>query len=190
MRLFVAVPLDAALRRAAERVRGEILRLCPEAARGIKWVEPHNLHFTLKFLGEVPEANLGHVGAALERLRDSGACDIYIEGIGAFPNPRTARVIWAGVSDGADRLTALAARAEDALAEAGFPREARAFSPHLTLGRVRDQGRLPTLKTALEAVGSANFGVQRVESVVLMESRLSPKGPTYIEKVTISLVRY
>jgi 2'-5' RNA ligase len=190
MRLFVAVPLNPALRPAAERVRGEILHLCPEAARRIKWVEPHNLHFTLKFLGEVSEAKLEQVRAALEHLRDSEAFDVRIEGIGAFPNARNAQVLWVGASEGADHLTALARQAEDVLAEAGFPREARPFSPHLTLGRVRDPGRLPGLKMALEAVGSANFGVQRVDSVVLMESRLSPKGPTYTEKVTVPLVRY
>jgi 2'-5' RNA ligase len=190
MRLFVAVLLDPALRPAAERVRDDILRLCPGAVRGIKWVEPRNLHFTLKFLGEVPEAKFAHVAAALERLRDSEAFDIHLEGVGAFPNLRSARVVWVGISEGADRLAALAARVEDALADAGFPREARAFSPHLTLGRVRDSERVPALKTALEALRCANFGVQRVESVVLMESRLSPKGPTYTEKVTIRLVRY
>ena len=136
MRLFVGVPLDASLRSAAERIREEIVRVCPEAARRVKWVEPHNLHFTLKFLGEIPEADLENVVRAVESSRGSGAFEIDIEGVGAFPGAGSARVLWAGVSGGADRLVALATLAEDALSAVGFPRDTRPFSPHLTLGRV------------------------------------------------------
>ncbi|MDR5697893.1 MAG: RNA 2',3'-cyclic phosphodiesterase, partial [Armatimonadota bacterium] len=160
MRLFVAIPLDPALRPAAQRVRDEIVRLCPEAATGVKWVEPHNLHFTLKFLGEVPDAKVPEVAASLGRLRECEAFEIRIEGVGAFPTSSSPRVVWVGVFEGADRLTALAARAEEILAEVGFAREARPFSAHLTLGRARERRRLPCLKVALEAQRHTKIGVQ------------------------------
>jgi 2'-5' RNA ligase len=88
-------------------------------------------------------------------------------------------VLWAGIGAGAGALGALAATVETALAAIGFPREERAFSPHITLGRVRDPRRLPALAEALAAGAAARFGQVKVDEVALMRSDLSPRGARY-----------
>ncbi|MDR5709036.1 MAG: RNA 2',3'-cyclic phosphodiesterase [Armatimonadota bacterium] len=187
MRLFVAVPLAGALRPRVEELQRAILQAWPEANAWVKWVESHNLHFTLKFLGEVPEERVRDVTEAVRGVEEAKPFEIAIEGLGAFPNLRAPRVLWVGVTEGAGELVALARRVEDALFQVRFPREARPFEPHLTIGRIRPGKGGAGLVKALERSGNAKIGRQRVEWVVVMESRLSPKGPTYVVQESIRL---
>ena len=106
-----------------------------------------------------------------------------IEGLGAFPNPARARVVWAGIGDGAATLGALAGRVDHELAATGFPPEDRPFSPHVTLGRVREPKRNERLAEGL-ARERAGFGAVRVDRVTLMRSALSPLGARYSELST------
>jgi len=152
------------------------------ATRGIAWVAIENLHLTLKFLGGVEAARLGDVLAAL-RQAAAGAVpfELAIRGLGAFPSVTRPRVIWAGVVEGAGAMGELAARVDLALAALGFPREARPFTAHVTLGRVRVPRREPALAGALQAAAGRDFGRVRVARVSLMRSELSPQGARYTE---------
>jgi len=152
------------------------------AAHGVGWVRPENLHLTLKFLGPVDEPRLVDVRAALAGAAALAApFELAVAGLGAFPTPARPRVVWAGVDRGGAALAALAGAVEDALAPLGVPREARAFSAHVTLGRVRQPRGDPALAAALAAAAGRGFGVLRVARLSLMRSDLSPNGARYTE---------
>jgi 2'-5' RNA ligase len=146
----------------------------------VSWVAVENFHVTLKFLGEIDEARVAPVIEAFTAaVARHAPFTIDVGGLGAFPSATRARVLWAGIGAGAGALGALAATVETALAAIGFPREERAFSPHITLGRVRDPRRLPALAEALAAGAAARFGQVKVDEVALMRSDLSPRGARY-----------
>jgi len=187
VRLFVATLLHEDLRDAVAAIQRSIIRAWPGAHRAVKWVEPENFHFTLKFLGEVPEEALPAVGRAIRSATLGGPFEVTVEGVGVFPSLRTPRVLWIGVGEGGDRLRVLAHHVEEALVRGGFPRERKPFEPHLTLGRVREGHNVRGLGPALAGVRDVRIGRQRVESVVVMESRLGPRGPSYIPRDVITL---
>jgi RNA 2',3'-cyclic 3'-phosphodiesterase len=151
------------------------------AARGlpvtgkIRLTPPANVHLTLKFLGDVPREELAGVSEALEPLRARHEpFEASISGFGAFPSPGKARVLWAGVGEGADGLRALARDVEESLEPLGFEREARAYVTHLTLGRAR--GRPVKLQVPQAPTPVPGFRVREVE---LVESVLGAAGARY-----------
>ena len=149
-------------------------------AAGVAWVAPENLHITLKFLGGVEEARLGKVVAALEPAATGSAFDVAVRGLGAFPTPTRPRVIWAGTAP-AGAFVALGQTVDRAMAALGFPPETRPFSPHVTLGRVREPRRDPALAAVLEAAATRAFGTLAVGRISLMRSDLSPRGARHTE---------
>jgi 2'-5' RNA ligase len=159
---------------AAEELRRQA------AGLSVSWVAPENLHVTLKFLGGIDEARVPPVIDALDAaVRRHARFAIEVGGLGAFPSASRARVLWAGIVGGDGALGALAATVDAALAVVGFPREERAFSPHITLGRVREPRPAPELAEALTAGGARRFGQVEVDQVTLMRSDLSPNGARY-----------
>ena len=174
-----------------DAIRGELgaaIESLRPAARDVAWVAPGNLHLTLKFLGEVAEARIDAIVGALRGAASSlSAFDAELGGLGAFPSPARPRVVWAGVTVGAGAMGDLAGRVDDALAQLGFAREARPFSAHVTLGRVRYQSRNPALTEALRAAAGRAFGQVRVARASLMRSELAPRGARYTELAAVSL---
>jgi len=153
----------------------------------VAWVGRDNVHLTLKFLGGVEAARLDAVTAALSiAVAPRGAFHLALSGLGAFPSPARPRVLWAGVGEGAGAAADLASRVDAALAPLGFASEARPFSVHVTLGRVRTSRPDRRLREALAASGGA-FGGQRVTHVSLMRSQLSPRGARYTELAALPL---
>ncbi len=170
MRLFVAVFPPPEVRGEASRTAR---RLLPDAR--IRWSRPENVHLTLKFLGNVDEESLDDLRTALENAcADHAPFEARLAGLGAFPSARHARILWAGVGEGSERLRSLATDVAAALSSSGFERETRPYEPHLTLGRAR--GRPVSLNLPEEAGGGLPFEVRRIE---LTESKLTDKGPIY-----------
>jgi 2'-5' RNA ligase len=154
----------------------------------VAWVAPENLHVTLKFLGGIDEARVqGVIDALHTSVRRHPPFAIDVGGLGAFPSSTRPRVLWAGLTAGSASLGALAAAVDDVLAPLDFPREARAFSPHITLGRVREPKRAPALAEALAVAAGRPFGHVPVEAVALMRSHLSPRGARYTALATVPL---
>lgn len=180
----MAIRLDESVRAALGSAIAGLRRVAPAVA----WVSPENVHLTLKFLGQVREARAAELVAALAGATSGFApFEASVEGLGAFPTPLRARVIWAGVGRGAEALVELAGRVDAALAALGFEREARPFAPHVTLGRVRAPRRDPALSDALLAGAGNQFGRLSVERVALMRSDLSPRGARYTELGAVRL---
>jgi len=157
-------------------------------ANDVAWVGLDSFHLTLKFLGPVDTDRVPAVTEALMNV--AGACPSFhlgIRGLGAFPSPARPRVVWAGIDAGAAPAAALAARVDEGLEALGFKREARAFSPHVTLGRVRQPHAQPRLAEAL--VSTMSYGRVEVASISLMRSDLSPRGARYTELAAAPLAR-
>jgi 2'-5' RNA ligase len=180
MRLFVAVDVDQPTREAAHRLRERLVRAVPEAGRTLRWVHPDHLHLTLSFIGERESA-----GDVLDALAPPLAHSPFTITWGApawLPPRGRPRVFYVPIRDGAAAMTRLAALVADRLARLGVERDARGFTPHLTLARVRDgvDGRLcRDVDAALQGPAFAPESSVEVRDVVLYESRLSPRGPAY-----------
>ena len=176
MRTFIAVNLDEALRaRLADAQRS--LR---ESGADVKWTDWRGLHVTLKFLGEVEEGRIPEIGGAIRQaLEGCGPFRLRLHGAGSFPSRMAPRVIWVASAEGEERLAEMAARLEQALEPMGFAREKRAFSAHITLGRVRSPRGRERLVEGVTALSGEEFGEMMIEQAALMSSQLTPKGAIY-----------
>ena len=168
MRVFVAVfpppEVQEALVEAARALPTEAFRL----------TAPQRVHLTLKFLGEAPPEDIPRTSSALERIgQHIGPFDATISGFGAFPSARRARILWAGIGQGAEEFRALSRAVEDLLEPEGFAREDKPFVPHLTLGRARRPVSFETGEATLPRLG---FSVGALD---LVESRQGASGVTY-----------
>jgi len=176
MRAFIAVEFDPAIR---ERLAEAATRL-RAASSGVKWVGLEQMHLTLKFLGEVEESAVDEVAVVMaEAAAGVAPFEVRVAGLGAFPPHGAPRVVWAGLDDSAGHLKGLHVRLDSGVAELGVEREGRPFAAHLTLGRVKDPRASQGVRSAIERETAAEFGVQRVEELVLFQSVLSSSGPTY-----------
>src|SRR5687767_1175400 len=120
MRLFVAIDLPAGVRARAEEIQKELR----PAAKGLKWVDAHNFHLTVKFLGEVEPVHVAALQRELDVCAQAGTpFSLEVEGLGAFPNLRRPRVVWLGVTGDLETLRQLARRVDKSLTPLGFPPE-------------------------------------------------------------------
>jgi 2'-5' RNA ligase len=176
IRCFIALNLPSELKGRLAELEAQL----KEAKADVGWVKPENIHLTLKFLGGVEEARIPLVkGAIQEGLREEGSLALAFVGLGVFPNPRYPRVVWVGVKGEPERLQKLQERLEQAMSEVGFPREARSFSPHITLGRMRSRQGAPSLMDLVGRLGEYELGSMKAESIELMRSQLHPAGAIY-----------
>ncbi|MDR2179151.1 MAG: RNA 2',3'-cyclic phosphodiesterase [Synergistaceae bacterium] len=172
LRTFVALvpPKDV-----LDRMAAFVARLRPLA--NYKWVSHAQLHLTLRFLGEAPQAQVNAVAKALGEV-EHNAFDVRLDRAGGFPNLARPRALWLGGEDqGTKELAALAAKIEQTVCEAGFPSEKKRFTSHLTLGRSRDASPLPQPLT--EALRSTPVFAWHVRNFCLVQSDLTPRGPLY-----------
>ena len=148
---------------------------------GVRWICRDNLHVTLRFLGDrIAGSTLDRLGGALGEIATATTCfDIHVRGIGVFPNLARPRVIWVGLES--TNLRTLAAQVEVAAISAGLVREERAFTPHLTVGRIRDLTGWNELRRAIEAAQDREFGRTRAKSLILYRSILGRDSATYEE---------
>ena len=201
MRVFIAIELGKEIKEALSKIQDELKTVQGD----VKWVEPQNIHLTLKFLGEIEENKIPKISQTLKAI----SCQvrpfmITLSELGAFPSHKYPRVIWIGIAEGKTELSKLVELIEDSLVKLKFPKEKRGFSAHFTLGRVKSARRcLPA--------GKAGFGFpysqshkseknreslchklniiqvpelkQEIKSIVLFKSTLTSKGPFY-EKIS------
>ena len=142
---------------------------------------PGNLHFTLKFLGEVPaEQTAAICQAVAAAVAETAAFDLEIHGAGAFPNAARPRTVWIGSAAGKDEMVALQGRVDKALKKLGYAPEHRPVSPHLTIGRVRGGGpALAQLGQRIRQHADEPLGTMTVRAVTVFSSELSRTGPAY-----------
>lgn len=183
LRLFISINFSRGL---AERIKETVRRLREELP-GVRWVRPENFHITLKFLGDVSEEQVPRIQKAIaEVARERSPLKIRLKDTGVFPSGRRPRVVWLGIDEGSEDITALARALEKTLAPLGFRPEKRNFTPHLTLGRIKDgkSGRKAAklFRGKFTALPEENSpGGEKVDMVSLMKSRLTPQGAIHEE---------
>jgi RNA 2',3'-cyclic 3'-phosphodiesterase len=144
----------------------------------LKPVERDSIHLTLKFLGNITPAKLEEVKSALSKVKFE-PFSLEIKGAGAFPSMKRMNVVWIGVGEGWSQAQQVFEQTETHLHEAGFSRETRPFSPHITIARIRSGRKRDEVAAFLSHLADESFGTFNADSVRLKQSVLSPSGPTY-----------
>ena len=188
VRAFVAIELSLEM----IGVLGELIaRLKGTGLSGVRWVNPEAVHLTLKFLGNVPRAQIGEITHALSRsVLGSAPFTLEMGEVGGFPTLDAPRVLWVGLKEELDELASLQQKVEEELQSLGFPKERRPFTAHLTLARMRDGVTSQERRMAGEATSSVSppVGVaMEVKAISLMESILLPSGAVYNRLASIPL---
>ena len=191
LRLFVAVelaePVIESLTVAQHSLKQHLGTEC------VRWTDPRGTHLTLKFIGETDERRLPDMQRALaESAATHAPMGLALGGVGVFPNRRRPRVIWIGLEDADSGLANLQASVERAMGRLGLPPEERPFSPHLTLGRVRDGASARDYDGIAAALADATplpAATLHVGELSLMRSVLRPDGPEYTRLFAVPLAR-
>ncbi len=185
IRTFIALELPAELKAVLARMQKTFM----QSTAGVKWVRPEAIHLTLKFLGATSMEKVDMVCGVLDHLtRDVAPFSFDATGMGAFPNSRNPKVIWAGLQV-EDRLKVFQEELETALADKGFAAEDRPFAPHLTLGRLKDGLARKDIAGLIERFSSEHFGRFEADHVIFFKSELKPSGPVYKAIKDITLMK-
>lgn len=180
IRAFIAIELPKQVKDELSSIQKNLRN----SGADVKWVEPENIHFTLKFLGNTEKTKIKDITDALNEIaKKIKSFSMNLTEIGAFPRISYPRVIWVGIKEGANTVSELAKTVEGKLNKLGFPKEDRPFSAHITIGRVRSPKGKEKLKTQVENLNKsksqlADYKIQ-ISKITLFQSTLMPTGPTY-----------
>ena len=176
VRVFIAVDIeDPLLLSRLERLRDSL----EGTGVPMKPVEIENMHITIRFIGEIPESRIEDIiSTALEPI-DVTPFTIKLAGLGGFPNPYRPRVVWVGVSQGAESLEAINHIVETGLRKAGFRPERQEFHAHVTLARIKGTRNLEKMVKMMISYRDVEIGEMLVDKVRLKKSTLTRKGPIY-----------
>jgi 2'-5' RNA ligase len=144
----------------------------------LKFVEPQNIHITLRFLGNITSAMVDRIYDEMRKVQFT-PFTVKIQGLGAFPNERNPRVVWAGIREGYLQLRGIFEQLEPQLRSLGFTPDPKGFSPHLTIARVRSGRNKTQLYKCLMENANFDFGTVEAKCLRLKRSDLTPKGPIY-----------
>lgn len=184
MRLFIAIDLDDAARSAIAKEQKRIAAAIDRGDKALTWVAPDRMHLTLVFLGEIADASASSMIASIERGMNLAPFDAVFAGVGVFPPDRPSarsgppRVLWLGVSDGADAVAALQNEMASRMTSLGAALEDRAFNPHLTLARWK-RSKWSDRRRVEEVAHQQAVARIHVDHATLYQSRLSSAGPSY-----------
>ena len=179
MRVFIAIDIDEVIRRDLRDLQAELQSKADIKRSDAKWVNPNNMHLTLKFLGEIKDAQSVEVcNVAKDVAGRHKRFDIEVGEVGSFGG-RSARVLWVGAGHDCEELLSLQQDLEGVLASAGWPKESRKFSAHLTLCRIRNSRAGVKLARLAEGYKDFALGTMSADSVSVYQSELTPSGPIY-----------
>ena len=174
IRSFIASEISESVREKIADLQEEL----KEHKERISWTKPHNIHLTLKFLGDIEESKTKSIGESLRAAaKEFQPFNFWVKELGVFPNFRRPRVLWVGINNPGNELNSIHCKIEQQLNQLGFPEEKTRFNPHLTIGRVKSQ----VSDQFIERFKTAKFDGDEVEveEIIFMESKLHPKGAIY-----------
>jgi len=179
MRCFVAIEMPNEIRAGLARLQKDLAGRVDIHKGDVKWVEPEGMHLTLKFLGEVPDNQVVEVCRIVEEVAQRHAAfDLPIREVGSFGG-RSARVLWVGAGLECPELLDLQQDLEEQFDQAGWPKEGRQFSGHLTLCRIRNVKAGEKLAQATKQYPDYDLGMVPAAEMCVFESQLRPGGPIY-----------
>jgi len=188
IRSFIAIELPEEVKEGLKQVED---RLKSSDSSSAKWVDPQNIHLTLKFLGNLDVDKIDSITQVIQNAaRTITSFELKINRTGCFPNTRRVQTIWIGLSGDIDKLEVLQRNIELGVAPLGFPTEESPFKPHLTLARVRDYIDLEKRQVLGETVCGTQIELDlriRVNSINLMRSQLTPAGAIYSKLCSVEL---
>jgi len=188
IRCFIAIELTEEIRAGLSRLQAKLKSANPPS---VKWVDPRSTHLTLKFLGSVDADMTSLITEAIgEASYGIPPFHLEVKGLGVFPNLRRVQVAWVGISGEIDKLTQLQKRIESNLAGLGFAPEERAFTPHLTLARVREQASPDERQELGQLITDTKFEAVYtfpVDAISLMQSQLTRAGAIYSQISSVKL---
>ncbi|PQO35119.1 RNA 2',3'-cyclic phosphodiesterase [Blastopirellula marina] len=176
-RCFIAMAVTDEVKRRAQN----LINILAASEADVKWVETHNMHITLSFLGDVtPEETVEISRAAMRGAEKVSSFDFTIAGPGAFPDIERPRTLWLGLSQGAEQFCQMQSAIAEELAAIGYPETARKFHPHLSLGRIkRPTPQLKNLTELLKEYADYEAGVSPAMEASIYASQLERRGPKY-----------
>jgi len=186
LRAFIAITLPQQVLLAADTIQKKL------ASNGIrlKWVRPGNMHLTLRFLGDIEEAQIPQIVTAIgSAAKEVTPFSLNAKRVGVFPNFRLPRVVWMGIEGELNPLMHIYQRLEKELTLLGFPHERRPFTGHLTLGRVSDRIIAQLLLDAISTAGPIESGMFTVDRICFIKSGLRPTGAVYTQLAEIFLTK-
>jgi 2'-5' RNA ligase len=179
MRTFIAIELPENIKNSLAKLQEQLKAIGTD----VKWVQPQNIHLTLKFLGERDDKKVKQISEILDEVaKNHQTFQIQINALGAFPNLNSPRVIWVGIDQGDVETKNIFKDLEDLICKVGIPKEDRPFSSHITIGRTRSSMGKEKLAQAItilgEKIGNVNL-IFTAGTITLFKSTLTPKGPIY-----------
>ncbi len=173
MRLFIAANIPDKIKDEFEQLNKGLKYKLPN----INWTTGRNFHITIKFLGDVKEGEMPHISTVISDIcKDIKPFAVHFEGLGAFPDARFIRVVWAGIKEGKSELEDIAKKLDCELEKNGFEKERRSFKAHLTIGKVRSPG----VKNISFEGNKSDFGSFELTKIDLMQSILKPNEAEHI----------
>ncbi|MBN2456712.1 MAG: RNA 2',3'-cyclic phosphodiesterase [Sedimentisphaerales bacterium] len=181
MRVFIATDIDEQIRAALRNLQQQLQSKVDVKKSDVKWVEPKNIHLTLKFLGQIKDDKAVEVCNIVKSVADEHSdFELDIGPVGSFGG-RSARVLWVSAGGQNDNLLRLQKDLEKQFALAGWPEETRTFAGHLTLCRIRNSKAGIKLAQASRDYEDFKLGTMLVDSVSVYQSQLTPTGPVYTQ---------
>jgi 2'-5' RNA ligase len=185
LRCFVAIELPEEVKSTLSEMQEELKKLGAD----IRWIKPDNIHLTLKFLGHIKEESIEKITDTMKTVSGGHrSFNIFIRGIGIFPNITSPRVLWVGI-DNNNPLMSLQKDIENSLSLIGLDKEKKPFTAHLTLGRFRSRKGKEILLDAVQKRKNDGFGELMVSKISLMKSDLHPSGARYTKLSELSFQR-
>jgi 2'-5' RNA ligase len=175
IRSFIAFDLES---EAVRKKLDTMQHLLAQTSADLKLVEPQNIHITIRFLGDITPATVEKIFEEMQKVQFT-PFNVQIKGLGAFPDVRYPRVVWAGITEGADQLKTVFNQLEPRLRSLGFAPDQKGFSPHLTIARVRSGRNKAQLAGFVAKNANFDFGNIKAECLQLKRSDLTPRGPIY-----------
>ncbi len=189
IRSFIAIELPGTIQQKLDEIMSSLKG--PRTST-VRWVPAHNIHLTIKFLGDVSPANMDILMKMLKKeVSQLRAFSLSVGSVGAFPTPHRPRVLWVGVT-APPQLGALVRLVEAETEKLGYGPEERPFSPHLTLGRVSQNATPDQVHQVAEALAGlkvGELGLAEVRELVLFKSDLRPAGAEYTALLKVPLLK-
>ena len=184
MRCFISISLPEETKKGILAIQAKL----KTSAADVTWSRPGGMHLTLKFLGEIEENSLPRIETAMNRTVNAfDPFSLDVSGIGVFPDAKRPRVVWIGINEDGDNLVRLQRDIEKELEIAGFPKEDRRFTAHITLGRIRSNKNISKLSGLIEEDKDIELGKFEALNIHLMKSELRPEGSVYTQLYSVSL---
>jgi 2'-5' RNA ligase len=191
IRAFIAIELSDPIKASLSSLIAKLRSKEHHSAKYVKWVDPKGIHLTLKFLGNVTPDQVPRIIDAITPSAESlSPLKLQLGKLGVFPNLQRPRVIWVAITGEVKPLITLQQDIDQALAPLGFPPEGRSFSPHLTIGRLREQAtpmERSSIGSLIPATEFEGGPILEIDQINLMKSTLTPSGAIYNRLASIKL---